>query len=177
MLEIYVFKNIRVAIHTHMKSYTLQIIHVTNHTRMKWWHFIGRSATHPCLTKPSYCMSQCFASRQGLRDFAVKSMRPWRHRTPSLAGRCSVVTQRQSRRSWRWGNLRRRRPAIIDNSRPWGLVLSAILDPDREHFVFEKKYLFHLENSNKTKLMQLKMFETNTSIVNNKKKYMQYIQV
>ena len=75
----------------------------------------------------------------------------------------------------RWGNLRRRRPAIIDNSRPWGLVLSAILDPDREHFVFEKKYLFHLENSNKTKLMQLKMFETNTSIVNNKKKYMQYI--
>ena len=79
--------------------------------------------------------------------------------------------------SWmsRWGNLRRRRPAIIDNSRPWGLVLSAILDPDREHFVFEKKYLFHLENSNKTKLMQLKVFETNTSIVNNKKKYMQYI--
>ena len=99
MLEIYVFKNIHVAIHTHMKSYTLQIIHVTNHTRMKWRHFIGRSATHPCLTKPSYCMSQCFASRQGLRDFAVKSMRPWRHRTPSLAGRCSVVTQRQSRRS------------------------------------------------------------------------------
>ena len=63
---------------------------------------------------------------------------------------------------------------MIDNSRPWGLVLSAILDPDREHFVFEKKNLFHLENSNKTKLMQLKMFETNTSIVNHKK-YMQYI--
>ena len=58
---------------------------------------------------------------------------------------------------------------------PGGLVLSAILDTDREHFVFEKKYLFHLENSNKTKLMQLKMFETNKSIVNNKIKYMQYI--
>ena len=78
----------------------------------------------------------------------------------------------------RWGNLGRRRPAIIDNSRPWGLVLSAILGTDREHFVFEKLYSFHCENLNKTKLRQLKMYETNTWIVNhNKNIYEIYLSI
>ena len=69
----------------------------------------------------------------------------------------------------RWGNLWRRRPALIDNSRPWGLVLAAILGTDRQHFVFEKLHLFHCENLNETKLRQLKMYETNTWIVNHNK--------
>ena len=82
--------------------------------------------------------------------------------------KCVWPTTRMSRgaRTTRWGNLGRRRPAIIDNSRPWGLLLSAILGTDREHFVFEKLYLFHCENLNKTKLRPLKMYETNTWIAN-----------
>ena len=62
------------------------------------------------------------------------------HYVAEICKRSSEVGGGESR----WGNLRRRRPAIIDNSRPWGLVLSAILDPDREHFVFEKKIFFPL---------------------------------
>ena len=72
----YALQIIRVWNHTRYKSYAYEIIRVTNHTRMKLRHFIGRSATHPCLTKPSQRTSSCFASRRALCDVAV--MRPWR---------------------------------------------------------------------------------------------------
>ena len=99
--------------------------------------------------------------------------RPWigvyRYLTKWGRGTSLWVYRPKSYVTWRWVNLWRRRPAIIDNSRPWSLVLSAILGTDREHFVFEKLYLFHCENLNKTKLRQLKMYETNTWIVNHNK--------
>ena len=77
---------IRVTNHTRVKSYALQIIRVWNHTRMKWRHFIGRSATHPCLTKPSQRTSYCFASRRALRDVAV--MRSWRNDSRAVIHVC-----------------------------------------------------------------------------------------
>ena len=51
----YALQIIRVWNHTRYKSYAYEIIRVTiNHTRMKWRHFIGRSATHPCLMPRSH---------------------------------------------------------------------------------------------------------------------------
>ena len=102
----------------------------------------------------------------------------WRMRKSTPKRSRSFLRRSKKGVKTRWGNLGRRRPAIIDNSRPWGLVLSAILGTDREHFVFEKLYSFHCENLNKTKLRQLKMYETNTWIVNhNKNIYEIYLSI
>ena len=65
----YTFKTIRVANHKRIESYTLQIIHVTNHTRMKWWHLIGWSATHPCP-----------ANHMHMKSYTLKIIRVTNHR-------------------------------------------------------------------------------------------------
>ena len=92
-LKLHVLQIIRAWNHTRYKSYTLQIIRVWNDGIS-----LDDQRHTPVLLSPCNARRNVLRhDRVNLRDVAVKSMRPWRHRTTSLAGRCSVVTQRQSR--------------------------------------------------------------------------------